>query len=139
MESLSALKKGVGIYISPLPRYIKREIINLFEDDVIGTLIVTTSFTEGVNTSASNLIFTSLINGPTTNRLSDIDVLNVSGRAGRFARNSIGKVYFVWNELNNGSSNRSPSSGNSGCGCSTAFILLLVVGVAVIAGKLFGI
>ena len=95
---ISALKKGVGIYISPLPRYIKREIINLFEDDVIGTLIVTTSFTEGVNTSASNLIFTSLINGPTTNRLSDIDVLNVSGRAGRFARNSIGKVYCITSE-----------------------------------------
>ena len=50
-----------------------------------------------------------------------------------------GRDYFVWNKLNNGSSNRSPSSGNSGCGCSTAFILLLVVGVAVIAGKLFGI
>ncbi len=96
---ISALKKGVGIYISPLPRYIKREIINLFEDDVIGTLIVTTSFTEGVNTSASNLIFTSLINGPTTNRLSDIDVLNVSGRAGRFARNSIGKVYCITSEV----------------------------------------
>lgn len=96
---ISALKKGVGIYISPLPRYIKREIINLFEEDVIGTLIVTTSFTEGVNTSASNLIFTSLINGPTTNRLSDIDVLNVSGRAGRFARNSIGKVYCITAEV----------------------------------------
>lgn len=82
-----------------MPRYIKREIINLFEEDVIGTLIVTTSFTEGVNTSASNLIFTSLINGPTTNRLSDIDVLNVSGRAGRFARNSIGKVYCITAEV----------------------------------------
>ncbi len=58
---ISALKKGIGIYISPLPRYIKREIINLFEDDVLGTLIVTTSFTEGVNTNASNLIFTSLL------------------------------------------------------------------------------
>lgn len=96
---ISALKKGVGIYISPLPRYIKREIINLFEDDVIGTLIVTTSFTEGVNTSASNLIFTSLINGPTTNKLSDIDILNVSGRAGRFAQNSIGKVYCITAEV----------------------------------------
>ena len=50
-----------------------------------------------------------------------------------------GRDYFVWNELNNGSSNRPPSGSNSGCGCSTAFILLLVVGVAVIAGKLFGI
>ncbi|MFG6372864.1 MAG: DEAD/DEAH box helicase [Oscillospiraceae bacterium] len=96
---ISALKKGVGIYISPLPRYIKREIISLFEEGVIGTLIVTTSFTDGVNTSASNLIFTSLLNGPTTNKLSDIDVLNVSGRAGRFTRNSIGKVYCITPEV----------------------------------------
>ncbi len=92
---ISALKKGVGIYISPLPRYIKRELIKLYEEDVLGTLIVTTSFTEGVNTNASNLIFTSLINGPPANKLSDIDVLNVSGRAGRFAMNSIGKIYCI--------------------------------------------
>lgn len=96
---ISALKKGVGIYISPLPRYIKREIIRLYEDNVLGTLVVTTSFTEGVNTNASNLIFTSLINGPTTNRLSDIDVLNVSGRAGRFAQKSIGKIYCISKEV----------------------------------------
>lgn len=98
---ISALKKGVGIYISPLPRYIKREIIRLYEEDVLGTLIVTTSFTEGVNTNASNLIFTSLINGPTTNKLSDIDILNVSGRAGRFAQKSIGKVYCISSDVYN--------------------------------------
>lgn len=96
---ISALKKGVGIYISPLPRYIKREIIRLYEENVLGTLIVTTSFTEGVNTNASNLIFTSLINGPNTNKLSDIDVLNVSGRAGRFAKNSIGKIYCITHDV----------------------------------------
>ena len=100
-EIISALKKGVGIYIAPLPRYIKREIINLYEENVLGTLIVTTSFTEGVNTNASNLIFTSLINGPNTNRLSDIDILNVSGRAGRFAQESIGKVYCITEEVYN--------------------------------------
>lgn len=98
---ISALKKGVGIYISPLPRYIKREIIRLYEENVLGTLIVTTSFTEGVNTNASNLIFTSLVNGPTTNKLSDIDILNVSGRAGRFAQKSIGKVYCISAEVYN--------------------------------------
>ena len=96
---ISALKKGVGIYISPLPRYIKREIIKLYEENVLGTLIVTTSFTEGVNTNASNLIFTSLLNGPTTNKLSDIDILNVSGRAGRFAQNSIGNIYCITHEV----------------------------------------
>ncbi len=96
---ISALKKGVGIYISPLPRYIKKELIKLYEDDVIGTLIVTTAFTEGVNTNASNLIFTTLVNGPTTNKLSPIDVLNVAGRAGRFAKNSIGRVYCISQEV----------------------------------------
>ena len=96
---ISALKKGVGIYISPLPRYIKREIIRLYEENVLGTLVVTTSFTEGVNTNASNLIFTSLVNGPPTNRLSDIDVLNVSGRAGRFAKKSVGKIYCISKEV----------------------------------------
>lgn len=98
---ISALKKGVGIYISPLPRYIKREIIRLYEENVLGTLIVTTSFTEGVNTNASNLIFTSLVNGPTSNKLSDIDILNVSGRAGRFAQKSIGKVFCISSDVYN--------------------------------------
>ena len=50
-----------------------------------------------------------------------------------------GMDYFIWNELNNGSSNRPPSGGNSGCGCGTALMLLLVVGVACIVGKLLAI
>lgn len=96
-----ALCNGVGIYISPLPRYIKKEIIKLYERKVLSTLIVTSAFTEGVNTCASNLIFTSLVNGPNTNKLSDIDVLNVSGRAGRFAKNTIGRIFCVNNDIYN--------------------------------------
>lgn len=92
---IEGLQKGIGIYISPIPRYIKKEIINLFESGIINTLIVTTAFTEGVNTSASNLIFTSLINGPNTNKLSDIDILNVSGRVGRFASKTIGRIFCI--------------------------------------------
>lgn len=94
-----ALKKGIGIYISPLPRYVKKEIIKLYDAKVLSTLIVTTAFTEGVNTCASNLIFTSLVNGPNINKLSDIDVLNVSGRAGRFAKNTIGRVFCLTEEI----------------------------------------
>ena len=96
-----ALKKGIGIYIAPLPRYVKKEIIKLYEAKVLSTLIVTTAFTEGVNTCASNLVFTSLVNGPNTNKLSDIDVLNVSGRAGRFAKNTIGKVFCLTEDIYN--------------------------------------
>ena len=96
---ISALKQGIGIYISPLPRYIKREIINLYEQGVLGTLIVTTAFTEGVNTNAGNLIISSLVNGPNSNKLTDIDVLNVAGRAGRFAHQSIGKIFCLTEEV----------------------------------------
>ena len=94
-----ALKKGIGIYISPLPRYIKREIVKLYESRILTALIVTSAFTEGVNTCASNLIFTSLVNGPNSNKLSDIDVLNASGRAGRFAKNTVGRIYCINNEI----------------------------------------
>lgn len=94
-----ALKNGIGIYIAPLPRYVKKEIIKLYESKVLSTLIVTTAFTEGVNTCASNLVFTSLVNGPNTNKLSDIDVLNVSGRAGRFSKNTIGKVFCITKDI----------------------------------------
>lgn len=93
------LKRGIGIYISPLPRYIKKEIIRLFENKIISTLVVTSAFTEGVNTCASNLIFTSLVNGPSSNKLSDIDVLNVSGRAGRFAKSTVGRIFCISDEI----------------------------------------
>lgn len=96
---ISSLEKGIGIYIAPVPRYIKREIIKLFEEDILHTLIVTTSFTEGVNSAAKNLIFTTLQTGNV--KLSDIDVLNVAGRAGRFGKNSIGKIYCINNLIYN--------------------------------------
>ena len=96
---ITALKKGIGIYISALPRYIKKEIIRLYEENAIDTLIVTTAFTEGVNTSASNLIFTSLTNGSNDNKLTPIDILNASGRAGRFAKKSVGNIYCIKNDI----------------------------------------
>ena len=97
---IDGLEKGIGIYISPMPRYVKKEIVKLFERNIINNLIVTTSFTEGVNSNAKNLIFTTLINGPTKNKLSDIDVLNVSGRAGRFAKSSVGNIYCISDNIN---------------------------------------
>ena len=50
-----------------------------------------------------------------------------------------GRDYFAWNELSNGGSNGSSPGGNSGCGCGTALMLLLAVGVVFVVGKLFGL
>ncbi len=96
---ISGLEKKIGIYFSPIPRYIKKEVIRLFDEKQLNTLIVTTAFTEGVNTNARNLVFSQLISGPNSNKLHPIDILNVSGRAGRFAQNSIGNIYCLKKQI----------------------------------------
>lgn len=95
---IRALEHGIGIYVSPLPRYIKKEIIKLYDLNVIKTLVVTTAFTEGVNTNAENLIVTSDCTAK-NKRLGDIDLLNMAGRAGRFLRCPVGKIICVDNNI----------------------------------------
>lgn len=88
---IDALKRGIGIYVSPIPRYIKREIVNLFNYGVLKIMIVTTAFAEGVNSSAKNIIITNRVAG--NRKLTTLDLLNLSGRAGRFGIYSIGNIY----------------------------------------------
>ena len=92
-----AVRNGVGIYIAPMPRYIKREIISLYESDELSTIIATTAFTEGVNCNAKNMILTSAYTGKNI-PLTQIDLLNAIGRVGRFAKESIGNIYCIDNE-----------------------------------------
>lgn len=56
---LEALKGRIGIHHSLIPKYIQKEIINLFNTGVLLCLFSTTTITEGVNTSAKNIIITS--------------------------------------------------------------------------------
>lgn len=93
---LSALKNGIGIYVASMPRYIKREIVSLFERDILKILIVTTAFIEGVNSCAKNIIVTSGYTGG-KEPLNEMELLNISGRAGRFGKRYIGNVYFIDN------------------------------------------
>lgn len=91
---IQGLEKGIGIYISPIPRYIKKELVNLYNNDELNTFIVTTSFVEGVNTNAKNIIVTSQYTAKNKS-LSELDLLNIAGRAGRFGEHSIGKIITV--------------------------------------------
>ncbi len=97
---IDALEKGIGIYVSPIPRYIKKEIINLFNLGLLKVLIVTTAFAEGVNSSAKNIIITNRIAGA-NKKLSNLDILNLSGRAGRFGVHSKGYIYSAIEEVTN--------------------------------------
>jgi replicative superfamily II helicase len=53
---IEALKKGIGIHHGLIPKYLQKEIVSLFNKKQLKVLISTTTITEGVNTSAKNLI-----------------------------------------------------------------------------------
>ena len=95
---ISALKRGIGIYISSMPRYVKKEIIKLYDSGIINCLFVTTAFVEGVNCTAENIIITS---GCTARNviLNDMSLLNISGRAGRFGKKYVGKIIFISDDI----------------------------------------
>lgn len=90
----SSLRKGIGIYVSTMPRYVKKEIIELFDKGAINCLFVTTAFIEGVNSTAENIILTSGYTGRNIS-LNDMSLLNISGRAGRFGNKYVGNVFFI--------------------------------------------
>lgn len=85
-----ALKKQIGIHNSSVPKYIQKEIINLFNQGILFCLFSTTTITEGVNTTAKNLIVTSVRKGDKP--LKQFDAKNIAGRAGRFNSHYSGNV-----------------------------------------------
>ena len=93
---LKALKGRIGIHHSLVPKYIQKEIISLFNCGALICLFSTTTITEGVNTSAKNIIITSGKKG--RKDLRQFDAKNIAGRAGRFHQHYSGRVI----DLNNG-------------------------------------
>ncbi len=94
-----ALKSGIGIHHGLIPKYIQKEIINLFNKGYIKILISTTTITEGVNTSAKNLIVMHSKKG--NKDLKKFDAKNIAGRAGRFGHHFSGRVIDLSNSFIN--------------------------------------
>ena len=94
-----SLKKGIGVHNSLIPKYIQKEMINLFNKGLIKILICTTTITEGVNTVAKNIIITSHCVGE--NNLKKFDVKNIMGRAGRLNIHFTGNVFILDDEIEN--------------------------------------
>lgn len=87
---LKALKARIGIHHGFVPKYIQKEIIYLFNHNVLSVLFSTTTITEGVNTNAKNIIITSNKKG--IKSLKQFDAKNIAGRAGRFLEHYVGRV-----------------------------------------------
>ena len=94
---LNALKGRIGIHHSLIPKYIQKEIINLFNTGALICLFSTTTITEGVNTTAKNIIITSNKKG--TKPLKQFDAKNIAGRAGRFHQHYLGRVIDLNNDF----------------------------------------
>lgn len=75
-----------------VPKYIQKEIIDLFnrETSIVNILVSTTTITEGVNTTAKNMIVYRSAKG--TKNLLPFDAKNIAGRAGRFMEHYTGRV-----------------------------------------------
>lgn len=94
---VKALKKGIGIHHGLIPKYIQKEIIELFNKGFIRVLLSTTTITEGVNTTAKNVLILSSKKGDKP--LKKFDALNIEGRAGRFLQHYMGIVYSLDKEF----------------------------------------
>ena len=94
---IKALKQGIGVHHGLVPKYIQKEIINLFNNGLINVLISTTTITEGVNTSTKNLVVTKDTKGGKP--LKKFDAQNISGRAGRFLKHYKGRVVVLKNDF----------------------------------------
>ena len=94
---VNALKFGIGIHHGLVPKYIQREIIRLFNAGAINILISTTTITEGINTTAKNMIVMANCKGDKV--LKRFDAQNIAGRAGRFNSHFSGRVITVDNDF----------------------------------------
>jgi len=93
---INALEKGIGVHHGVVPKYIQKEIVSLFNNSESGLDILcsTTTITEGVNTTAKNMIVYKSLKGSGKHAkpLLTFDAKNIAGRAGRFMEHYTGRV-----------------------------------------------
>ena len=94
---IKGLENGIGIHHGLVPKYIQKEIIYLFNKGYISILFSTTTITEGVNTSAKNLVVLQSKKG--NKELKKFDAQNIAGRAGRFLAHFSGRVIILKNKF----------------------------------------
>jgi len=104
---VTCLEKGVGFHHSAIPKYIQSEIVDAFNLGKIEIIVCTSTLTEGVNTSAKNVIIYDNFKGSKDkdHQLTSWDVKNIKGRAGRFYTHFIGNVFGL-EPLDNSDTNR---------------------------------
>ncbi|PWB23922.1 hypothetical protein DCO46_13400 [Flavobacterium sp. HTF] len=100
---IESLEKGIGVHHGVVPKYIQKEIVGLFnkKESNVNILTSTTTITEGVNTTAKNMIVYKSEKGAGINGkpLLTFDAKNIAGRAGRFMEHFKGRVISLEKEF----------------------------------------
>lgn len=94
---VNVLEKGFGMHHGKMPKYIQKEVLDLFNDGVFNLLFCTSTIVEGVNTNAKNMVVLNHKKGGSD--LTVFDFKNIIGRAGRYYHNFVGRYFLVDKEL----------------------------------------
>ncbi|EWH08094.1 hypothetical protein DS2_19126 [Catenovulum agarivorans DS-2] len=94
----SNLRKGVAFHYGPLPSSLRVMIENLVKEEQIKFVACTSTLAEGVNLPAKNLFLFKPMQSAgmgAPERLDDVKVNNITGRAGRMLEHFAGNVFIV--------------------------------------------
>lgn len=92
---VQCLKKGVAYHHAGIPKFVQIEIVDSFNEGEIQAIVCSPTLIEGVNTSAKQVIIYDNEKGGDS--LTDFDVKNINGRAGRFLYHFIGRSIALTN------------------------------------------
>lgn len=100
----SSLRKGVAFHYGPLPSSVRIMVENLAKTGDINFIACTSTLAEGVNLPAKNLFLSNPfrpIIAQKPERLEDVKISNITGRAGRMVEHFSGNVFLInhddWN------------------------------------------
>lgn len=94
---VNVLEMGFGMHHGKMPKYIQKEILDLFNEGIFNLFFCTSTIVEGVNTNAKNMVVLNHSKG--TKELTVFDFKNIIGRAGRYYHNFVGRYFLVDKEL----------------------------------------
>lgn len=94
---VNVLEMGFGMHHGKMPKYIQKEVLDLFNEGIFSMLFCTSTIVEGVNTNAKNMVVLNHKKGG--NDLTVFDFKNIIGRAGRYYHNFVGRYFLVDKEL----------------------------------------
>ncbi len=92
------LRKGVAFHYGPLPGSIRVMVENLVKENLIKFIACTGTLAEGVNLPAKNLFLKNpitTIQGKPSQRVEDVKIKNITGRAGRMLHHFSGNIFVV--------------------------------------------